>query len=81
MRFPIIKEPMRLQVINIRKVFMTCVILHNFLINMGMGYFEEVGDAAGLEAWGVNAAGGYIAPAGVEGDQDDEDYTVQDLYC
>lgn len=60
MRFPIIKEPVRLSVKNIRKVFMTCVILHNFLINMGMGFFEDVGDAAGLEAWGGNAAGGQV---------------------
>lgn len=49
MRFPIIKEPMRLQLRNIGKVYMACVVLHNFCINMGMGYFEDVGDAAQLE--------------------------------
>lgn len=59
MRLPIIRELVRLSVRNIRNIFIiSCVILHNFMTNMGMGCFEDVGDAAGLEAQRFNAAGG-----------------------
>lgn len=40
MRFPLVKEPMRLKPENACRVFMACCTLHNFLINMGMGYLE-----------------------------------------
>lgn len=48
MGFPMIKEPVRLSVRNIHKVYMACVLLHNFLIQLGMGFFEDMGDATGL---------------------------------
>ena len=40
MRFPLVMDGMRLSLKNVKRVFLTAIALHNFVLNTGGGYFE-----------------------------------------
>lgn len=65
------KEDMRLSPSNCGRVLLTCIILHNFCINCGMGYFDVVEP-------GVNG-GSFVVTDGGD-DVDDEDYSSQEIF-
>lgn len=43
MRWPILLGVMRMEPKTAAKIMMTCIIMHNFIINTGGGFIENVG--------------------------------------
>ena len=74
MRFPILRGEMRFKPHICAKIFMTCIILHNFLISTGAGFIEDVSHEQvpelGIEA--EENAEDNAGPSGVRGGGDDE---------
>jgi hypothetical protein len=44
MRWPVLLDRSRMRISNFSKVIITCVGLHNFLINTGSSVFEDLVD-------------------------------------
>ena len=79
MRFPMIKDKMRVAPRNIGRLVMTCIILHNFMINCGLGYFENVESVEDLGQAPEYVGQNVVDEAAEEGEE--EDLSTQDIFC